>query len=63
MDPINAVSYTHLYSAVYRAVGADTEIQMLPAGFHTRTAEGAQFEGGIQSEPASGCDTGNRANG
>ena len=39
-----------LYSAVYRAVGADTEIQMLPAGFHTRTAEGAQFEGGIQSE-------------
>ena len=37
-----------LYSAVYRAVGADAEIQMLPAGFHTRTAESAQFEGGIQ---------------
>ena len=39
-----------LYSAVYRAVGADAEIQMLPAGFHTRTAESTQFKGGLQSE-------------
>ena len=39
-----------LYSAVYRAVGADAEIQMLPAGFHTRTAESTQSKGGLQSE-------------
>ena len=39
-----------LYSAVYRAVGADTEIQILLVGFHTRTAESTQSKGGLQSK-------------